>query len=841
MNRVKRHKRLNTLLRSLLLMTFAIVASMQMCRCEEDEEESSQEAVVNEADKLQASLEHTVTARTDESEQFDHLIIKNIIIEGNKYITKEAIISRLPYKVDQEFDAEKSGFALRHLYALDRFHQVRIDGEKIDDKTMNLYVVVEEKKLLEKCEFKGNKLLRTRKIKEKLKLEKMTTIDEQALRDITEQIRKMYREEGRHQVKITHTLEPNKDNQDKVTVIFTIDDGPKSSIKYVKFIGNESFPDRKLRNVIFSRENWLLSFMDNGGTYDEEAIEIDKHRIEYFYRDHGYLMVRVHRAQVDYSPDKHDITVTFHVKEGPQFFVRELHVVGDEVYGEDELFPLVRLEQGKPYAQQLLMQSMNNIKDLYGEKGYIYCDVFPQVKPDEKTNEVDITFHVERGKKLFANRIVITGNKVTHDKVIRRQLEIDEGDLITTKKLNQSRTGVEYLSYFERNGVNWKMHRISDDLADLEMNVQEAKTGNLNFMLSYGTDQYNPTPSARGMISVDKLNLFGRGYDVGGLIQADRHRIRKLEAHFFDPHIFDSDISTGIYAYKRWDEYEQWNNTMKDTPIQNVLGGDVRLGFWLPQVDKRLQLVLDVGIEDLSMKHTELRHPNPLFEPIIQRTFQTGTLQWIGLDLVKDTRNHQVYPNDGYKMTTSFKTALPGLNHKFGFIKGEIEASFYTALIDKFLLGEPLVLALHAKMGTIREFKGDKPVPYKELYHIGGQNTVRGFTWSGIGPAWINNDPLGARNALIYNVELVFPLIPDYSMKAHLFYDAGAGWDTPKQGISNPSQIKRDKFDLRNAVGFGLNLLKPVPAKIDWGFKLDRKKKDNESAQEFHLSMNYAW
>jgi outer membrane protein insertion porin family len=839
MNLVKRHTLLNIVMRGLLLTVITTSFSSQICWAEEEEEESDREHVVNEVEKLQASLEHTATARTDESQQFVGLIVKNITIEGNKYVTKEAILSRLPFKIDTAFDADQTGLALRHLYSLGNFHQVRIDGEKIDDKNMNLYVVVEEKKLLEKCEFRGNKLLRSRKFKEKLNLDKQATIDEELLQNVTEQIRKMYQEENRHLVKITHVLEPNKDNPDKVTAIFTIDEGPKSMVKFVKFSGNEHFLDRKLRGVIFSRENWLLSFMDNGGTYNEEALEIDKHRIEYFYRDNGYLMVKVHKAQVDYSPDKKNITVTFSIKEGPQFFVRELHVEGDDIYGEDELFPLVRLEEGKPYAQQLLMQSMNNIKDLYGENGYIYCDVFPQVKPDEKSNEVDITFHVERGKKLFANRVVITGNKVTHDKVIRRQLEIDEGDLITTKKLNQSRASVEYLSFFERDSVKWKLHRISDELVDLEMNVQEAKTGNLNFMLSYGTDQYNPTPSMRAMVSVDKLNLFGRGYDVGGLIQADRHRVRRLEAHFFDPHIFDSDISTGIYAYKRWDEYEQWSNSMSPTPIQKVLGGDIRLGFWLPQVDKRLQLVLDVGIEDLKTNHPKLRRPNPLFEPIIQRTFQEGTLQWIGLDLVKDTRDHQVYPREGYKMTTSLKTALPGLNNKFGFIKGEIEASFYTALIDKFLLGEPLVLALHAKMGTIHEFRGNKPVPYKELYHIGGQNTVRGFTWSGIGPAWINGDPLGARNALIYNAELVFPLIPDYSMKGHLFYDAGAGWDTPKQGISNPAFIMRDKFDLRHAIGFGLNLMKPVPAKIDWGFKLDRKK--NESAQEFHLSMNYAW
>jgi outer membrane protein assembly factor BamA len=124
---------------------------------------------------------------------------------------------------------------------------------------------------------------------------------------------------------------------------------------------------------------------------------------------------------------------------------------------------------------------------------------------------------------------------------------------------------------------------------------------------------------------------------------------------------------------------------------------------------------------------------------------------------------------------------------------------------------------------------------------MGGQNTVRGFVWGSIGPAWINNDPLGAKNAIQFNTELIFPLIPDYSMKAHVFYDAGAGWNAPKDGLTGANMIKRDKFNLRHSIGFGLNLLKPMPAKIDWGFKLDRNKAAHESPSEFHLSMNYAW
>lgn len=783
-----------------------------------------------------------VTPTIQQQENFDGLIIRNIVIEGAKYVSNEAILNRLPYKAGASFDSEKSGLAINNIYSLGSFRQVRIDGEKIDNKTMDLFVVVEEKKLLEGIEFKGNKSLKTKKIKEKLNIDKMLTVDEESLRTIAQAIQKMYQEENRHLVQVSYNITPNKDNPDKASATLTINEGPKSAVKFVNFSGNKNISSRKLRSVIFTRENWLLSFMDSAGTYNEEMLEMDKHRLEYFYRDHGFLTAKITNAKIDYSKNKKDISVLFQIKEGKQFFMRDIRVNGDEIHTEDELLPLVLLEHGQPFSQSKLVQSMNKIKDLYGEKGYIYCDVYPQVKPDENSNKVDVTFHIERGNKLYANRIIITGNRVTRDKVIRRQFEIVEGDLITTKKLNKSQAAVEYLSFFERDNVKWKVHRLSDELADLELNVKEAKTGNLNFMLSYGTDQYNPKPSMRGMVSVEKANLMGMGWDVGGLVQADRHRLRRIEAHFFDPHIFDSDISTGLYLYKRWEEFEQWTSLNK-TPVQKVMGFETKFGFWLPKIDKRLQLILDLGIEDIKTNHPHARQGPlfSLFEPIVRRTFQEGTVKWVGLELVKDTRDHQVYPKNGYKVSFSSRSALPGINNQFTFLKNEAEFSFYTPLIEKFILDDSLVLGLHTRMGNIRALSNSKPVPYKELYHMGGQSTVRGFVWGSIGPAWITGDPLGGRNAVQLNSELIFPLIPDYSMKGHVFYDAGAGWDTPKNDIPDKSLIKRDKFDLRHSIGFGLNLLKPVPAKIDWGFKLDRKKQAHESPSEFHLSMNYAW
>lgn len=768
-------------------------------------------------------------------------IIDKIIIKGNKYISTDIILNSLPYKRGMIFDACKSADALKNLYALGHFLHIRLLGEAVDDKSMNLYVIIEEKKLLQGFEFEGNKNLKTAQIKEKLGLDKLITIDEETLFHIGEGIKKLYREENRHFVEIKTSLIPNEQNSDKVIAHLAIHEGPTSTVTRVHFKGNTKIPDRILAKSIFTRENWLLSFVDSAGTYHEDAIESDKHQIERAYRDKGYLMAKVTNVDVQHSKSKKSTAVTFTVNEGEEFTIRSITAPGDEIFTEDELLPLISLKEGSPYSQTEMLNSMNRMRNLWGEKGYIYADVYPQIKPDETTNEVDITFHSERGNKLYVNRINITGNRTTRDKIIRRQFDdiIGENDLITTKKLQQSKNAVEYLSFFERDGVNWHIHRLSDALADLEMNVKETKTGHAYFQVSYGSDRYSPRPSLRGTLNVEKSNLFGLGVDVGGLIQASRHRIQRLEAHIADPYLFDSDVAGALFVYKRWEEYEQWRS-VNTTPVQTFTGGDVRFTFRLPQLDKKLQLMLDLGVEDIRNKNMIFANgsDSDLFSPVVRRSFKTGTLTWIGADLIRDTRNHQVYPNHGHRVSLSVKLAPPATNHQFSFIKTEIQASLYNALIGT----DTLVLANRFRTSIVRKLSDNKPIPYKELFHMGGQTTVRGFIWGSIGPAWrASNDPLGAQNALLFNTELIFPLIEDYSMKGHFFYDAGAGWDTPKDDISNLDLIKRDKLTLRHSVGFGLNLSKPFPAKIDWGFKLDRRKQDGESAHEFHLTMNYAW
>ncbi len=412
--------------------------------------------------------------------------------------------------------------------------------------------------------------------------------------------------------------------------------------------------------------------------------------------------------------------------------------------------------------------------------------------------------------------------------------------------MDLSKKLVEQLSFFKDESVDWKMHRITDELADLEMNIAENKTGSLNFQLSFGNDQNSQRQELRGSINLDKNNIFGLGIDAGAMVEGTPTYLKKIELRAFDPYFLDSNVSAGVMVYRRVNLYDQWKTDGSfgnKFPEQAVTGVNVRSGFRVPSFDRQVQITTDFGIENIhnSFKFIE----DPKKENIeddkqsvkyARRLFQEGTLAWLGVDLQKDTRNHQVYPNNGYKVVLSTKVAPPALNNSLSFFKLEAQGSCYTPIIGR----DTLVLGIQSKISFIHGLKNDAPIPYKELFHIGGQTTVRGFAWGGIGPAWKSTgDPLGARKAAIMNAELIFPILQDYGLKAHLFYDTGAGWDAPIPSDINKSFIKRNSFSLRHAVGFGLNISSPMPAKIDWGFKLDRR--PDESPSEFHISMNYAW
>lgn len=779
------------------------------------------------------------------------LNIKTIAVVGNKYIGADVIRSKIPFQVGQSLDVSKSSVAINNLYSLGAFKQIEIKVRE-DGRLAHMTIQVEEKKLLEGVEFKGNSDISSKKISETLDLKKLMYIDEESARNVSAAVRQMYIAEGFHKAQVSFELKKNKDNADKVTAVFTVDEGEKASVLRVEFKGNKKIPSRKLRAIVHTRERWLLGFGDHSGTYDERMIEQDKFLLESYYFENGFFKTKIYKTDIEFAENRRDITVTFHLDEGEQYTVRSVVAPFDDIVSQEETEAVLLVKVGQPFIRHEILDSMNRMSALWKEKGYIYTELVENLQTDDVKKEVDLSFMVSPGKKLYANRISISGNRTTRDSLIRRRLDIFEGDLITTSKLESSKRAVEFLSFYEPGGVNWTVHKIANDLADLELVVKEAKTGNANAQLTYGASgESDQKQELQGSILLEKGNLLGHGIDAGVALKSGfdkaRPALRRFEVRLIDPHVFDKDISCGFFLYRRWDEYDRWK-IANPLPSMHTMGTNVKFGFGLPEIDKRVSLMLDLGAETIHNNNPK-SSAGGLHQLVVDRTFQQGSLLWTGLDLVKDMRNHQMHPSKGYKISIGSKMAPSLINQTFGFFKIEAAASMYNSILNE----DDLVLGNHIKFCNVRELSTNKSIPYKELFHMGGPNTIRGHVWSGIGPAWrASNEPLGGRSAIQCNNELTFPIARHLGMRAHFFYDLGGAWDTPDklikefnnklpedQRVKFDDVIMRNKFDIRHTVGLGLNLTSPIPAKIDWGFKLDKQK--GESAQEFHLTMNYAW
>ncbi|MBL4588434.1 outer membrane protein assembly factor BamA [Candidatus Babeliales bacterium] len=780
---------------------------------------------------------------TSSSAQESFPLIKKIIIKGTNSVDEAVIKNRLPYEVNKPFNPTFSTEAINQLYNLGIFSQITVSEEKVGSNECNLIITLEEYALVDDFLFKGVNHFEKEKLLEKLHLSENDRLDTEKVIRTAHSLKKLYQDVQYLNVHIDTKIIPNPENSQKKIAVFTVDEGKKVRIRKVNFHGSEQVPFYSYCHLIFTRPMWLLSTTDDSGKVDEIMLEQDKHRIEYFYQDQGFLMAKVSGIEIE-PVDEGFRDVTFYIREGHKFKIRYLNVeCSDEEFTDKDLAKYIAFDEGDTYSRTKIVDSINNLKSALGEYGFIFADVYPQLKPLEDQNLVDVSFIVEKSHKLFANNINIVGNNITRDKVIRRQVTFEEGDLITSQKLEMSKLNVEYLSYFERGSVNWKINKVTETLADLTLSVHEARTGHLNFNMTYGADRGSANDSLKFGLDLGKSNIGGLGFDANAIVQASPKSFQRGEFRIFDPYFLDNRISIGFSTYIKRDEYEQWGY-LQTRPVEKLWGISSQVGFTLDSIDPKLHWLTEIGTEHVSYNNHNLiveGISSDVFQDIVKLRFIEGTINWLSFTLLKDTRNHKVYPNQGYRLELSSKFALPFVNQTFSFYKFELEGSWYTPIIGP----DSLVLTLHGRGSIIDRFQSDKSIPYKELFQMGGQGTVRGFLWGGVGPVWApTNAPLGSKRAIQFNAELVFPLVPDYSMKGHFFYDAGAGWRTVVDGIPEDSQrenIKRNNFEMRHSVGFGLNLMQPVPAKIDWGYKLDRKKKEGESASEFHLSMNYAW
>lgn len=780
---------------------------------------------------------------TNQPQPVERKKIHAIVIEGNKLVTQEALLARIPYRVGESFNPAKTTDLIKNLYGLNYFNNVVVEMEDFSDTEVILYISVEEKKKIESVLYEGNENLPSEEIDKKLKISEIPTFDEEELFFFANQIKGLYAEKNYHNVTITTELIPTDNGSYKA--VFRIVESERAVVKRICFEGNKCVSSKMLRSIMYTREDWLFGFISKAGTFQQEMLEADKYVIENYYQSSGFLAARVVDVRIDRNEVTQCMTITFIIEEGDIYTVKSVGAQGNELLTEEQILPILPIVTGQLYSRERIRQSLDILRTLWGRYGYIYADIEPVIIPNFEDKTVDITFNTELGNKLFLRRINIFGNSKTRDYVIRRELALCEGQILTTVGMDSSLSRVEALGFFDPvGGVEWRVNKVDQDTVDLDLIVRERPTGKLEGKMGFGgADPQSSSTSFSIGVGISDRNLFGSGVSSHLNAQWSRQD-QSVDCTIFKPWLFNRPIGGGLRFYHRRMIYEDFNN-ISNPPIEQTTGANTQLSFTIPAYPTIVSSI-SLGVERIKFQN-ELRaerfgrnnEQNELLQTFINRRFISGTNGHIDTVIGQDMRNHPILPNKGYNWNFTTTTGIPMPGNPIGYFKADFDTTWLTPLIGDY----DLIFLLHGHAGYVTAL-GDKLIPYRDLYNMGGPGTVRGFEFGQIGPQ-VFGSSVGARKAFWVNAELIFSIMKDNSIRGVLFYDGGAGWDTPlsKDQIArlaepaNRNALTNNRFRYRHSIGFGIRLQNPAPIRIDWGFKLDRNKRLREKLYEVHFSM----
>ena len=776
------------------------------------------------------------------------LRINAIKVHGNSSISSDAMLNAIPYKVGEQFDPAKTRKLIRNLYyGLKKFRTIKVMAEVIDNNNMNLHVFVEEKYPLKEIKTSGNKKVSDKEIAKKINLEDITSIDPEELKIIANKIKDVYLEKGYHQTEIETALEIDDNNC--AIALLTVIEGKSATVKQIHFVGNKTISSKQLRAVALTKEDWLLGFLDKSGNYHPDRLEGDKHFIEQYYQNSGFLHAKVVDIDVNIDPDTQNIILTFEIEEGDRYIIDKISAPGTDNVPEQYLLAMLPLRPGMYYSREAIANAIKRLELIWGDYGYIFAHVDPSIQPNEDNKTVSLSFFSELGDQVYLNKINIRGNSKTRDKIIRRKILLDEGDLITQTRMNLSKRNVASLGYFDpREGVNWKVRRINKEEADLDLIVKETKTGHFGAQLGFGgsgADWQSPISGMSVKGEMSDTNLFGSGVHLNLSTTYSKDEQTAL-LHVAQPWLFDKPILGAFDIYHRRPVYDELRYVR--TVHQKLTGGSVTIGAITQsqnQLFHDINVLFSTGVEDLKYNPLPIAQlPGPIermqYQNILNKEFQPGTFAFVSTKLEQDTRNHPVHTMFGHKWRFTTKFAIPTFGNNIGFYKIEVDGSWYTPLIAEY----DLIFKVHAYFGIASPFK-NRVVPFGDLFHIGGQSSVRGFLFGQIGPEFLG-DTIGGSKAFFWNAELVAPITADMNMKVVAFYDGGTGFANPYITTADKPFVTGNNFDYRHAIGLGIRILQPMPINIDWGFKIDPRKNKlipsrSESASEVHFGMSYDW
>ena len=717
--------------------------------------------------------------------------IRSITVRGNQRLEPETIRAYANLSPGQTYTAATLDQALKDLFATQLFADVTING----GDTGNLVINVRENPVINRIILEGNKRLKDDKITPEIKLAPRQIFTRPAVRADVDRILELYRRQGRFAARVEPKIVQL--DQNRVDVVFEIYEGDLAKVRAINILGNAHFDDGRLRKEMYTRQaGGVLGFMKSNDTYDPDRLAADQQKLRAFYLTQGYADFRVVQALAELTPDRRDFVITYVVDEGPRYHFGT--VEADSAlrdFPNAQILQVAKIHPGGWFNAKQVEDAVTSLNEAAGDLGYAFADINPAYNRDAEKHVMNLTIRVGPTPRVYVERIDITGNTSTRDKVIRREFRLNEGDAFNALKVKRSQDRIQSLGFFQEKFEVKQSEGSAPDRVVLTANVEEKPTGQLS--LSGG---YSSLEKFVVQLAVSQNNFMGKGQGLDASLNWSQYA-RSLELGFVDPYFMDKSVLVGANLFRR--DYHSFNyiGADRNTTYSSIsTGGALRMGFPITEYwsfGGRYTLSNDKITLDKSTFYTDPDGAGPLpaeCDPLKAGRYlcdEIGTklTSLVGLSTIYDDTDG-IHPTRGQRMSISGDFA--GLGGDVKYLRGRIDGTKYHSI------GGGWIVSAHAEGGYIHPLQSAPEGSESDAVRITDRffdPGLRGFDIRGIGPRIIRipyatdgtldeskqttTDALGGRAYYMGRLELEFPVssgLKSLGMRPSAFIDVGSLW-----------------------------------------------------------------
>jgi outer membrane protein insertion porin family len=729
-------------------------------------------------------------------------VIESIRVEGTQRIDTDTVLSYIELSKGDAFDASALRSSVKALYETGYFKDVAFDQE--GDV---LVVIVKENPMINEVTFDGNKSFGDEDLEKIVKLKPDTIFT----RPLTEQdlaaLQQTYRVKGRFLAKVDMQIKPIENN--KVNIVYKIEEGEKSKVRDVRIIGNNKLTDKQLmKGLMIQPSNWL-SWYTEEDTYDREKLKFDQVQLKNKYLDEGYAKASVDSSIAELTPDRSAFIVTHTVREGKRYRFGSVKLVGDfDELPDSELHNELTVSSGEWYSRDQLKLSIRNLTDRIGDFGYAFLNIKTTTEVKEEEDLVDVVFVVNKGRRVYVNRIEVSGNTRTRDEVVRREVSMVEGDIYSASKMRKTKARINGLNFFETVEVTTPTSTTDPEKVNVKIEVEEKPTG--AFTVGAG---YSSAEAFVGTASVSQNNFLGRGQKLAFSF-ALSSSTQNYNISFTEPYFLGKNLSAGFDVFNKIVDSTDANSYETKT-----FGAGVRLGFALSKnlrntVSYRLS---NVEVINTGTSYSALTQAQAENSPYLQ-SMLSDSLVWNNVDSALTPTKGRIH---------KLSTDLSGLGGDVKFIRLVTEHQYYKAITsDNEWVGH-----LTGRIGYSKGIFGED-LPIYERFQLGGANSIRGFKRGGLGPRTSLDEAYGGTIYETVSGEVLFPIygLKDKGVRGFAFVDAASLTDSDL-----PTTVT-DNQAIRVSTGLGVNWNSPFgPLKVIFATPIVRGEKDQVRAFDFSM------